>query len=260
MPPMPDGTASASPNADGSGGGTPRGAAATVPPLVPDDPPTIDLIGPETLGTVVSVAAASRMPDGLAIPITMPEEPGLYRLVTTVHDTEGVAFDAATQALIPALLVRVTASMSAAYAAPAALHPDPDETFSVRVRVANTGTDAWRQPAPIDPVLGQRVPGDGEPLLVARWIGLDEIVPSGQPPSAAVIAADVRPGSESVLQFDLVAPPRPGRYLLMFDLRMADGRSFASMGIPPGITAVVVGRSEQPQERRPRARGGKGAA
>jgi hypothetical protein len=250
----------AGPDAElGSGGGASRGALATEPVLDSDDPPSIDLIGPETLGAVVSVASAKRMTDGLAVPITMPDEPGLYRLVTTVHDAEGVAFDAATQALIPALLVRVTASMSAAYAAPAALHPDPGETFSVRVRIANTGTDTWRQPAPLDPVLGQRVPDDGEPLLVARWIGLDEIVPSGRPPSAAVLAADIRPGFETVLQFDLVAPPRPGLYLLMFDIRMADGRSFASMGIPPGITSVVVGRPEHPQERRPRARGSKGA-
>ncbi len=236
-----------------------RRSVAADPALNLDDPPNIDLIGPETLGSVVSVAPAGRTPDGLAIPISMPQEPGLYRLVTTVHDSEGVAFDAETQALIPALLVRVTASMSAAYAAPAELHPDPDEAFGVRVRVANTGTDTWRRPAPIDPVLGQRVPGDGEPLLVARWIGLDDIVPSGQPPSAAVLAADIRPGAETVFQFDMVAPQRPGRYLLMFDIRMADGRSFASMEIPPGITSVVVGRPEHPQERRPRARGSKGA-
>ena len=188
----------------------------------------------------------------------MPDAPGLYRLVTTVHDSEGVAFDAETQALIPALLVRVSASMSAIYAAPAELHPDPDEAFGVRVRIVNTGTETWRQPAPIDPVLGQRVPGDGEPLLVARWIGLDDFVPSAQLPSAAVLAADVRPGSETVVQFDLVAPSRPGRFLLMFDLRMADGRSFASMGIAPGITAVVVGGPERPAERRPRSRGSKG--
>ncbi len=116
-----------------------RGSSATEPAPRLDDPPSIDLIGPETLGTVVSVASASRTPDGLAIPIAMPEEPGLYRLVTTVHDSEGVAFDAETQALIPALLVRVSASMSAAYAAPAELHPDPDEAFGVRVRVVNTG-------------------------------------------------------------------------------------------------------------------------
>ena len=40
--------------------------------------------------------------------MTLPTTPGRYRLTVTLHDADGVAYDAVTQALIPSLIVRVT--------------------------------------------------------------------------------------------------------------------------------------------------------
>ena len=115
-------------------------AAANDDAPLSDEPPTIDLIGPEVLGTMVVVAPSVRTQAGLTGPLTLPAEPGLYRLVATLHDSDGVAFDAETQDLLPALLVRVTAPLSASYAVPAELRTAAAAALSVRVRVANTGT------------------------------------------------------------------------------------------------------------------------
>ena len=44
---------------------------------------------------------ATRLPSGgISVPVTVPSTPGLYRLVATVHQPDGVAYDAATQALV----------------------------------------------------------------------------------------------------------------------------------------------------------------
>ena len=43
----------------------------------------------------------------------MPAAPGRYRLTVTLHDDDGVAFDAATQATFPSLIVRVTGDLDA---------------------------------------------------------------------------------------------------------------------------------------------------
>ena len=63
------------------------------------------------------------------VPVTMPSIPGRYRLTITLHDADGVEYDAATQALIPSLIVRVTGDFDGAIqAAPTAELPAPTPT------------------------------------------------------------------------------------------------------------------------------------
>lgn len=234
---------------------------ATVPdPAAPiaDDPPEVDLIGPETPGTKVEVVPSVRSQTGLTIPTTLPADTGLYRLVTTIHDGEGVAFDAETQALIPALLVRVTAATSATYSVPTELRPAPGAPFTVRVRVANTGSASWSDTAALERTTGRPIGPGRAPLLVARWVGLDDIIDTGPPAPSGIARAAIDPGNESIIAVDLQAPNTAGRYLLIFDVQMEDGQSLASVGTPPGITLVLVGRNSGDQARRELGRGSKG--
>ena len=55
----------------------------------------------------------------LSIRVTSPAAPGRYRLTVALHDQDGVAFDPASQALLPSLIVRVTGEHDAAIVAPA---------------------------------------------------------------------------------------------------------------------------------------------
>ncbi len=95
-PASPDPAASATPSAT-----APPDAAGPTPsasPLAP--PPEVDLVVPEQLGTVVSLQRATRTGKGLSVGVTYPSAPGLYRLVMTIHDASGIAYDASTQAML----------------------------------------------------------------------------------------------------------------------------------------------------------------
>jgi hypothetical protein len=98
---------------------------------------------------------------------------------------------------------------------------------------------------------------DNAPLLVARWVGLDDTVAAGEPAATAIVRADISPGREALLTIKLAAPTTPGRYLLLFDLQTADLMSLASIGVPPGITRVVVDQPSPGQDPRRPARGGR---
>ena len=61
------------------------------------------LVVPERVGDVVAPAAVKIGKKALDVPVTLPTAPGRYRLTVTLHDPNGVAYDAATQALLPSL-------------------------------------------------------------------------------------------------------------------------------------------------------------
>ena len=73
---------------------------------------------PDHIGDVVAPAAVKFGKTAMVVPVTMPSVPGRYRLTITLHDADGVAYDAATQALIPPLIVRVTGASSMAPSRP----------------------------------------------------------------------------------------------------------------------------------------------
>ena len=63
----------------------------------------------------------------LSMPVVLPSAPGRYRLTITLHDGDGVAYDAATQAEIPTLVVRVTGDPDGAILVAPAITPDRRE-------------------------------------------------------------------------------------------------------------------------------------
>ncbi len=73
----------------------------------------------------------------------MPQTAGRYRLTVTLHDEDGVAFDAATQAMLPALSVRVTGDLDGAILAAPAMTLTAGSSVVLPVRVANLGKGAW---------------------------------------------------------------------------------------------------------------------
>ena len=48
------------------------------------------------------------------------------------------------------------------------------------------------------------------------------------------------PGASAIFQFDLIAPPTPGHYLLVIDVVLSDRGSLAANGVPPGLVRVIV--------------------
>ena len=100
---------SATPSSDPAAASGSSGSSSPATSLDPaPEPPEIEMVAAELPGAVVVSAPATIKPTRLTVPLTLPLRTGLYRLSTTVHDRDGIAFDAATQARIPALIVRIT--------------------------------------------------------------------------------------------------------------------------------------------------------
>jgi hypothetical protein len=202
------------------------------------DPPVIELISPETPSTIVETVQPVIADRRISFHITMPEQAGLYRLVTTIHDADGVALGAETQELFRALVVRVTGSVWASYGLPSTITVDAGQTVDARVRIANTGTTSWQGSATETP--GVDV-ADRVPLLVSRWVGLDDITTfAAQPGPTTIVPAAVEPGDTTIVDVTGPVPEVPGNYLLLFDIQDSDGISLASLGVPPGLIRVTV--------------------
>ena len=216
------------------------GADAANPPPSTEGSAGLDLVQPEVAGAVVDAARAKKVKGGLAVAIDVPEEPGLYRLVTTLHDREGVAYDAATQDLLPALLVRVTGPLAARFEAPAAVVAVPDGSLELEVSVRNIGTAAWGVPSAVDPrTAGGRLELNGTNVLVARWISLaDEPVPAAA--TVVSLAHDISSGETDHATVKLVAPGVLGSYLVLLDVVTPEHGSLAAAGIDPAIVRVTL--------------------
>ncbi len=139
--------------------------------------------------------------------VQLPAARGVYRLVTTVHGPDGVAFDATTQALIPALSVRVSSALSAAYGVMPTLSVVAGAAVALPVRVANDGAERWgvRPSAAdlseelVDPSVARAHP---RARLVGRWVPLaiDGVDAPALP--EASISAQPEPGTEMTVVLD----------------------------------------------------------
>jgi hypothetical protein len=247
-------TATPSPSASGepvTGGATGAPAAAPTgdadPGTTAAGDPVVDLVVPEQPGEVVAPVRAKRLRGGgIAVPVTIPSTPGLYRLVATVHQPDGVAYDAATQALIPALVVRVTGPVNATYAVPATTTAGVGASFDLTVRVTNLGRTAWGHPADAHTIVAAERQPASRAMLVARWVDLGGlgVTPAGMPGGVAnsVLPAGLAPGASVTVDVPLLAPASPGEYLLVLDVVDPATGSLAAAGVPPGIIRVTVGR------------------
>jgi hypothetical protein len=229
------------------------GRATVVPPLAspaPSGAPAaspspsvapIELVTPEVQGEVVAPVAATRTATGLSVPVDVPGSPGLYRLVATVHGADGIAYDAATQALVPALIVRVTGPLTAVYDVQPVAFVSAGGPVELPVGVTNLGASAWGAPA-----VPSRLGGaEGEPArratLVARWVsiaGNRDGVPAAD--TTAVLPAGLAPGASASVGLRLTAPDVPGDYLVLLDVITPRSGSLAAAGVAPGIVRVTV--------------------
>ena len=250
------GTATASPGPSAGPTGSPsapprRPNPTTTPdPTVPPDvsatePPTIEAVAPEVAGSVVTPVRAKLTKGKLRVTVQLPAASGVYRLVTTVHGPDGVAFDATTQALIPALSVRVSSALSAAYGVTPTLSVVAGAAVALPVRVANDGAERWgvRPSAAdlseelVDPSVARAHP---RARLVGRWVPLaiDGVDAPALP--EASISAQPEPGTEMTVVLTLTAPTVSGQYLLVLDVTSPLHGSLAASGVATGQVRVTV--------------------
>jgi hypothetical protein len=201
------------------------------------EPPDVALVGPEAPGEEVATQETRVRGGTLEATVTLPAVPGPYRLATTLHDREGLAYDPATQALVPALIVRVAGTLSVAYGTSGDAMVEVGRTIALPVRVANTGSVAWADEPPPTDAAGPRdtVP---TPWLIGRWLRLDGLEPTSTSPATA--SAFVAPGDSAVVRLPITAPPEPGTYLLVLDVITPRAGSLAALGGSPGLVRVVV--------------------
>jgi hypothetical protein len=258
--PTPAPTASPSPAPhpvpDAPGGGSPSPAPTTAPepsPTAAPEGPPVDLVEPEQFGAIVDVVPAVRTSAGLRIDVTYPAVPGLYRLVVTLHTSSGMAYDAATQALLVPVIVRVGGPVAVAYGAPASLATTAGAVSDVAVRVLNAGSERWDKavsPAPgmiiEDPEAGPQVALPAHPArLVATWVSADGLaVPEAVEVSLGKTVAE--PGGVANVLVPLTAPATAGSYLVLLDVLSPSRGPLSAMGSAPAIIRVTVGEVPDP--------------
>lgn len=230
------------PPADVSPGAAP---APSVSPGAAPEAPAVELVVAERAGSVVTPARAVATSAGLAIKVAYPAVPGLYRLVPTLHAPSGVAFDAATQALLTPVIVRVGGPIAVGYGAAPSLDIEAGAARTLAVRVANVGAEAWddgaampSSPAPEDLLVWlrtSRVPAH----LVATWVSAAGLPVPG--PVTAVLDPSVfAPGGGAGIDLELVAPVDPGEYLLLLDVLSPSHGPVSALGSAPAIVRVTV--------------------
>ena len=109
----------------GAAGGDHPGAVALLRGRLPRPSahPTSTSSSPSSWVPWSTLAPAQRTGKGLSVGVTYPSAPGLYRLVVTLHDSTGVAYDAPTQSKLTSAIVRVGGLYSAAFGAPTLAGP-----------------------------------------------------------------------------------------------------------------------------------------
>ena len=227
--------------------GLPAAAPAATPEPIDDSGP-VDLVSPEVPGEIVAPVAAKRTASGLSVPIRIPTAAGLYRLVATIHEADGAAYDAASQALVPALIVRVTGRLTATYDAPAALTAAAGKQVQVRVKVANLGATAWGSPAMLPTLDGAELVPARRATLVARWVNIAAGSAAGPiaTESTSLLPPGLAPRESATALLDLTAPVAPGEYLVLIDVVVPGTGSLAVAGVPPALVRVTVSGASSP--------------
>lgn len=207
--------------------------------------PDVDLVVPEQLGTVVEPVTFHRGPSGVQVDLTFPTTPGLYRLVATLHTPDGVAYDAATQALLTPVLVHVRPATAAAYGAPARATFAAGTAAQLPVNVVNAGSKRWDLEVTAAP---NRVADENGVVsrtttlpaqLVATWVSANG-APVPAPLTVRLDDAVAAPGGSASLALGVTAPAEPGDYLLLLDVVTASVGPLSAQGTDPAIVHVTV--------------------
>ena len=199
----------------------------------------------------MDVVAAVRTSKGLRIQVTYPTIPGLYRLVVTLHTQSGMAYDAATQALLVPVIVRVGGPVAVAYGAPPSLATTAGADSGVAVRVVNAGSERWdKAVSPAPGMMVIQAPGADRPAalpadLVATWVSAERLAV----PEAVTVPLDetmAEPGGVSSILVPLTAPEAPGSYLVLLDVLSPSRGPLSALGSAPAIIRVTVGEAPVP--------------
>jgi hypothetical protein len=232
-PPAAPPTPGSSPTPDAPVPGFPGEQAP--PPIEPLPPPDgADLVVAEQPADVVAPAATTVRNGALSVPVQAPVAPGRYRLTVTLHDADGVAFDGPTQALLPTLLVRVTADVDGAISVAPTMTLTAGRAVDLPIRVTNLGADAWGTEAVLDVTGGTA----GRPATMARVVGW--WLPSGETITATDLPPALAPGATTDLSLALLVPRTPGVHTLVLDLVTPDGVSLMAAGIGPTLVRITV--------------------
>jgi hypothetical protein len=204
-----------------------RDAGAGTPP----GGPILAATAPEVAGDVVATVPTRDTNGTLTATVSLPPAAGLYRLVTTLHDAGGTAYDAATQALVAPIMVRLSGRVSVTFGAVPTRSMAAGDRASIDLRVANDGAEPWTD----DPPWTLQRP---TPFVLATWTALGV----GVDTSREVTAVPIRlaPGHQAVVSLPLIAPPVPGSYLVVLDLVSPEYGSLLAMGLPATAIRVTV--------------------
>ncbi|MEO8436897.1 MAG: hypothetical protein ABI562_00455 [Chloroflexota bacterium] len=215
-----------------------------VEPLVEAPADELDLVVPERIGDIVDPAPVTFGKKAMLVPVTMPKVPGKYRLTITLHDADGVAYDAATQALIPSLIVRVTGDFDGAIQAAPTAELTAGKHAKIDVRVVNLGVTAWGHEAIATasdliagaPAQGADVVGRWVPLSAGAAIPTDVADQTGR----AELPVGLQPGIKVTATLAITAPTAPGQYLLLLDVVTPERGSLVAAGANPTLIRVTV--------------------
>ena len=219
----------------------------------PDDAgPDFGLISAEQPGDLIAPTALKIQRTVMAFNVATPAVPGRYLLTITLHNAEGVVYDAATQALIPTLVVRVTGDLDAGMDAPTRLDLVPGATTDLTVWIANLGRKAWGHPAIED----ARDPDGGDPAEAAQitgtWVALGADNPDQQAAAdaasvdAVTLPAGFKPRAVAAPKLRLFAPSVAGEYLLVLDIVTPEAGSLTARGVEPATIRVTVAEKAVP--------------
>lgn len=224
--------------------GTPDAAPAEPAPIEIAAPEGgVDLVVAERVGDVVAPVAIKVDKKAMRVPVALPDAPGRYRLTITLHDAEGVAYDAATQALVSPLSVRVTGDFDGAIVAAATAELTAGTEASLAVKVANLGLVAWghgpitsAEPDGDDPAEAATVIGRWIPLSSGAVLPIDEAARE----SRAHLPIGLAPGVTVDASLALTVPSVPGQYLLLLDVVTPERGSLVASGLEPALVRVTV--------------------
>ncbi len=230
----------------------PETAPAPDASAAPDAPPVepaadFGLVTAERLGDVVAPTKLKITRTVMAFDVAAPKAPGRYRLTVLLHDAEGVAYDAATQAMVPNLLVRVTGELDAGIDAPTRLDLAPGAAGSVPLWVANLSKAPWGHGRIEDDKDPDGVLAPVAAQLTGTWValdGLDDAAVQAAADAASVTArslpAGLRPGAVISTELAVFAPTVAGEYLLVLDIVTPEAGSLTAKGVEPTIIRVTV--------------------
>ena len=196
-------------------------------------------IEPERIGDVVQPVAAVVGRTRMVVEVTLPAQPGRYRLAVTLHDPTGVAYDAPSQTLAAGGIIRISGEVGARYQAPATAIASAGGTLELPVTVANVGRAAWGHAGlPSRPGLDPR---PDSASLVAHWISLEGQTAASLPADVEYeLPAAMETGRRERVPLVLDVPGAAGSYLVVLDVVVPGVGSLTAHGVEPALVRVTV--------------------